>query len=63
MAIDVRVWSRRTGNEATFLMCEERVCERSHSTYAGTEMHEAALIANPRTVWRMVQAMNAADCY
>lgn len=63
MAIDVRVWSRRTGNEATYLMCQERISERSHESYAGSEMHDAARLANPRTVWRMVQAMNAADCY
>lgn len=44
-------------------MCQERISERGHESYAGSEMHDAARLANPRTVWRMVQAMNAADCY
>ncbi len=52
MALDVRVWARRTGQPVTRLMCEERVSEWRGPNYAGTLKASAAAIANPKTVLR-----------
>lgn len=63
IAMTVRVWVRKTGNEATFLMCQEIISERLHESYAGTVVQEAARLANARTVWRKVKAWQDEERY
>lgn len=53
MALDVRVWARKTGKPITRHMCEDRVSEWQAENYAGTRKAAAASIANPKTVLRI----------
>ena len=54
IATDVRVWARRNDYPAvTFELCEARVSEWRHPNYDGTYLHDAAMIANPKTVYRL----------
>lgn len=53
IATAARVKARRSEREVTLWMCEEIISEYLHPNYAGSEMAEAARIANPKTVYRL----------
>jgi hypothetical protein len=52
IAIDVRVWARRTGQPITLTLCEERVSELRGDHYQQYLKGEAAKYSNPKTVLR-----------
>jgi len=50
----IRVYARENGyTEITKALCESRMSEYTHPRYADTLKHEAALIANVKTVHRL----------
>ena len=54
LARSVRKYASENGyTEVTKSLCESRMSEYTHAHYADTLMHEAAFIANAKTVHRL----------
>jgi hypothetical protein len=55
MYFEVLAYSNKNNLPISLYLCESRVCELTHETYQQNYYHKFALVANARTVYRMLK--------